>query len=58
LTELERIFNEVYETAKRDPNILGLILGGSRGKEFATEYSDYDTYMVVKDEVFERALES
>jgi hypothetical protein len=53
LTDLERIFKEVFETAQKDPNIIGLVLGGSRGKGFATKYSDYDTYMVVKDDAFE-----
>jgi hypothetical protein len=48
--EAERIFNKIYEEAKNDPNILGFILGGSRGKGIVTKYSDYDIYLVVKDE--------
>ena len=44
-------FNFVLETARRDPNILALWLGGSRGKGLITEHSDYDCGIVVKDEV-------
>lgn len=53
LGEKERIFNGLYEEAKNDSNILGFILTGSRGKGFATKHSDYDVYLVVKDEVLE-----
>jgi Nucleotidyltransferase domain len=35
--------------AERDPNIIGLILGGSRGKGLATPRSDYDVYLVVRE---------
>ncbi|MFX1364820.1 MAG: nucleotidyltransferase domain-containing protein [Promethearchaeota archaeon] len=45
------IFNEIYEEAKLDENIIGFFLGGSRGKGRENPYSDYDTYIIVKDEV-------
>lgn len=45
----EKIFNEVLGTAKKDPNILGFFLEGSRGKGRETEHSDYDICIVVKD---------
>lgn len=32
-----------------DPNVVGLVLGGSRGKGLASERSDYDVYLVVRD---------
>ena len=32
-----------------DDDVIGLILGGSRGKGFQTKYSDYDIYLIVKD---------
>ena len=43
------IYEKIYEEAKKDPNIVGFFLGGSRGKSFQTMYSDYDTYIIVKD---------
>lgn len=43
------IYEKIYDEAKKDPNIIGFFLGGSRGKEFQTKYSDYDTYIIVKD---------
>ncbi|MHA2393351.1 MAG: nucleotidyltransferase domain-containing protein, partial [Promethearchaeota archaeon] len=45
------IFNKIFEEAKRDPSIIGFFLGGSRGKGFQTKYSDYDTYIIVEDNV-------
>jgi hypothetical protein len=46
-----KIFKKIYEEAKKDPNIIGFFLGGSRGKGFQTKYSDYDTYIIVEDNV-------
>lgn len=39
--------------AQGDGRVLGLLLGGSRGKDpgWVTEHSDYDVYLVVPDEV-------
>jgi hypothetical protein len=48
----DRKFKELYEIAKKDKNIIGFFLGGSRGKCRETIHSDYDTYLVVKDSVF------
>ncbi len=42
--------NQIFKEAKTDPNIFGLYFNGSRGKGLATEFSDYDVDMVVKDE--------
>ena len=47
----ELIFNEIFSRAKKDRNIIGFFLGGSRGKGLSREYSDYDIYIIVKDEV-------
>ncbi|MBU1934817.1 nucleotidyltransferase domain-containing protein, partial [Patescibacteria group bacterium] len=44
-------FTELLETAKKDPNIIGFFLGGSRGKGFENELSDYDPRMVVNDKI-------
>ncbi len=44
-------YEKIYEEAKKDPNIIGFFLGGSRGKSVLTKYSDYDTYIIVKDSV-------
>lgn len=48
--EKELVYQRVLEEAKQDPNVLGFILGGGRGKGLATEHSDYDIIMVVPDE--------
>jgi hypothetical protein len=41
---------ELIQEAGHDPAVLGLILTGSRGKGFATPFSDYDVVLVVRDE--------
>ncbi len=43
--QFQRLVNE----SKADPNILGFLLAGSRGKGFENRDSDYDPYMIVKD---------
>ena len=45
------IYENIYNEAKTDPNIIGFFLGGSRGKGFQAKDSDYDTYIIVKDNV-------
>ena len=45
----EEIFKQVIEEAKEDPNIIGLFLSGSRGKNLQKRYSDYDVIIIVKD---------
>jgi len=47
------IFKELLEKAKNDDNIIGFFLGGSRGKGYENEHSDYDVRMIVKDSVAE-----
>ena len=47
----KEIFTQVYEEAKVDPKILGFFLAGSRGKGRPKEHSDYDTYIIVEDDV-------
>ena len=42
-------FDEVLAAAERDSRIVGLILGGSRGKGFGTERSDRDVYLILDD---------
>ncbi|MHA1914624.1 MAG: nucleotidyltransferase domain-containing protein [Promethearchaeota archaeon] len=51
------IYEKLLGEAKRDPNIIGFFLGGSRGKGFQTKYSDYDTYIIVKDSVINQYKE-
>jgi hypothetical protein len=46
----ENLYNQYLEEAKNDENILGYVLGGGRGKGVSTEHSDYDVYVIVKDE--------
>ncbi|MCX6743714.1 MAG: nucleotidyltransferase domain-containing protein [Candidatus Parcubacteria bacterium] len=49
-----QIFKEFLQTAKTDNNIIGVFLGGSRGKGYENESSDYDIWIIVKDKVLAR----
>jgi hypothetical protein len=48
-TPADRLYAEMLQLARQDPNILGLWVGGSRGKDATTEHSDYDCDIVVVD---------
>ena len=52
ITSHER-FKSLLSRAGIDDDIIGLFLGGSRGKGFENEHSDYDVGMVVKDDAAE-----
>ncbi len=54
---IHEIFKQITEESKTDPNIIGLILGGSRGKGFSKEHSDYDFFLVVKEDVLQEYKE-
>jgi hypothetical protein len=43
----DEAYAELRALARRDPNVIGLFLGGSRGKGMSTEHSDYDVYLIV-----------
>lgn len=45
-------FPRLLEAAQADERVVGLLLGGSRGKDaaYVTERSDYDVYVIVVDE--------
>jgi predicted nucleotidyltransferase len=43
-------FDQILKNLKKDPNVIGAFLSGSRGKGFEHEYSDYDLYVIVKDD--------
>lgn len=49
--EARTSFERLVEEAQRDRNVVGLFLGGSRGKGRETKDSDYDTYVIVRDGV-------
>jgi len=51
------IYESLYDEAENDPNIIGFFLGGSRGKGLQTKDSDYDIYIIVKDNVIEEYKE-
>ena len=44
----DEAYAELRTLARRDPNVVGLFLGGSRGKGVAAELSDYDVYLIVE----------
>ncbi|MBI2410081.1 nucleotidyltransferase domain-containing protein [Candidatus Kaiserbacteria bacterium] len=43
-------FQRLFADVKEDPNVVGLILQGSRGKGFENEFSDYDALLIVADD--------
>lgn len=49
----DEAYAELRALAKRDPNVVGLFLGGSRGKGLSTPHSDYDVYLIVEKRVGE-----
>jgi len=49
--QTDQQFVGLLKEAKINPDIIGLFLGGSRGKDFQNSHSDYDLYMIVKDKV-------
>jgi hypothetical protein len=42
-------FRSLCKEAEGNQSIIGLFLGGSRGKGLITQHSDYDVYIIVKD---------
>ena len=49
MKELESKYNEVFKKSEENPDIVGLVLGGSRAKslDFVTPKSDMDVYVIV-----------
>ncbi len=56
MNELEEKYQKVLEETKNNKDILGLFLGGSRGKssEFLTKDSDMDVYVILSDNFVEK----
>jgi hypothetical protein len=50
MPDADRRFAALREDARADPNIVGLLLVGSRGKRgYVTPESDYDAYVILRD---------
>lgn len=47
----QETFKRILTVARKDPNIIGFWLGGSRGKGLIAKNSDYDLVMLVKNNV-------
>jgi predicted nucleotidyltransferase len=47
----QQLYEALLAEARRDPNIIGLVLFGSRGKGLETPHSDFDCCVVAKDQV-------
>ena len=45
---IDNEFEKILNDCRNDPNVIGLILGGSRGKLLHTKHSDYDFNIIVK----------
>lgn len=50
MSTLDERFQHVLQTARDDPEVIGLVLTGSRGKGFGTEASDYDVMVMMRDD--------
>lgn len=55
MTEADQFFAQLVQVAHHDPDVLGLVLAGSRGKGLATPFSDYDAYLIIENDAVERA---
>jgi hypothetical protein len=55
MTQTDQLFEQLVQAAQDDPDVLGLVLVSSRGKGMATPFSDYDVFLVVRNDVVERA---
>jgi predicted nucleotidyltransferase len=55
--DADTLFQQLLRDAGADPDVLGLFLGGSRGKGFENELSDYDICVIVEDSAPEQARE-
>ncbi|HKG24092.1 MAG TPA: DUF4037 domain-containing protein [Thermomicrobiales bacterium] len=53
MTTTDERFQRLLDDARRDPEVIGVVLSGSRGKGFGTPNSDYDLYVVVQEEISE-----
>lgn len=42
-------YEDLLRSARRDPNILGIVLSGSRGAGWGRPHSDYDLHIIVPD---------
>jgi predicted nucleotidyltransferase len=49
----QELFQILLREAREDPQIVGLVLTGSRGKGFGSESSDFDVLLVVRPEALE-----
>jgi hypothetical protein len=49
LADAAEQFQQIVQHAQVDPHVIGMLLGGSRGKGFENESSDYDICVVVVD---------
>ena len=50
----EEAFGSLVDFARKDANVVGLILSGSRGAGAQNRFSDYDVKVIVKDGTIER----
>lgn len=55
MTGADQLFAQLIQTARQDPDVLGLVLVGSRGKGLRRPFSDYDAYLIVENGAVERA---
>lgn len=54
MKEIKQAFQAIREASRRNDDILGFVVTGSRGKGFANQWSDYDFAIFVKDEALEK----
>lgn len=47
---MSEAFDRLMQGATDDPGVVGVVVGGSRGKRLGTPHSDWDVYVVVRSE--------
>ncbi len=58
MTDAKAHFQELIDEAAQDHDVLGLYLGGSRGKGFQNEHADYDIGIILRDDATEAARQT
>lgn len=43
-------YADLFRRCETDPDVVGLVLSGSRARNMATEHSDFDVYVVVRED--------
>ena len=48
-TAADERYQRLLDDARREPEVIGVVLSGARGKGFGTPHSDYHVWVVVQE---------